>query len=191
MEGGSGPCPCRRRTGNHGTRCGLYYYLACRPGLTPRLRWHGVTLVASLSRFCRMCFGHEVVAKLEHLPVPLVARIVLEGRSSCLFQTTEQPVAQMKVPIDTARGHGAARLASAAGAWQPCGGSPVLWMACDSQLHLSPLTRAHIPRKRGDRAPQPRKRRPTARWSSRDRNPTSPAPCFSYSPCSANLAERQ
>ncbi len=32
MEGGSGPCPCLRRTGDHGTRCELYFYLACHPG---------------------------------------------------------------------------------------------------------------------------------------------------------------
>jgi hypothetical protein len=71
-----------------------------------------------------MCLGREFVAKLEHLQVPLVARIVLEGRSSCLpFQTTEQPVAQMKVPIDTARGPVRRALLPLVGACQPRGGS--------------------------------------------------------------------
>ena len=34
----SRPCPCLRRSGNHETRCELYFYLACRPGSTlPRV----------------------------------------------------------------------------------------------------------------------------------------------------------
>ena len=67
----------------------------------------------------------------------------------------------------------------------------ILWIGRGSQLWLSPLTRAHIPRRRGHRAPQPRKQRPIAQWSSRDRDPMDPAPCFSNSPSAANLVEPQ
>lgn len=156
----------------------------------------------SARRACRrtrgvVLFGHEFVAKLEHLQFPLLQGSFWRGRSSPPFQTTEQPVtldessdrpaalcAAASLPL-LALGNGAeARQQRHLGCW-------VLWMACDSQLRLSPLTRAHIPRKRGDRAPQPRKRRPTARWSSRDHTPTNPAPCFSNSPYPANLGERQ
>src|SRR5215510_4061245 len=47
-------------------------------------------------------FGHEFVAKLEHVRAPFFAKIILGWQVvSCLFRLTSQSVAEMKVPRGT------------------------------------------------------------------------------------------
>src|SRR5262245_62230938 len=51
-------------------------------------------------------FGHEFVAKLEHVRAPFFAKIILGWQVvSCLFRLTSQPVAEMKVPRGTPAHH--------------------------------------------------------------------------------------
>src|SRR5262245_16069856 len=158
-------------------------------------------------------FGHEFVAKLEHVRAPFFAKIIFGVAGRQLSLQTNEPTGRRD---ESSAWHPRAPPASLQQLAMPTCPAPEMPIAlgsgvrdhrrqvgrqmarqgpygspCGSELGFSPLTRAHIPKKRGHRAPRPQKPRPTARWSSHDREPTAPARCFSDLPCPANWAKRQ